>query len=275
MSKTKNNRKITVNEIVITVSRIEEDDYLSLTDMLKAKDGDFFISDWLRNRNTLEFLGVWERINNPNFNCGEFAAIKMNSGLNSFKVSVKELIKRTNAIGLKAKAGRYGGTYAHKDIAFEFGAWLSPEFKLYLIKEFQRLKEQEAQFESVEWQANRELAKINYRLQTDAIQQNLLIDVDDSEHWKHYTSEADMLNMIVFGKTAVQWKQENPNKEGNQRDYGSHLQNAIIANMEMLNSTLIQQGINATERLKILKQQAEQMRRSLENSPTIRRLDKE
>lgn len=270
----KPNRKITVNEITITVSRIEDDDYLSLTDMLQAKDGDFFISDWLRNRNTLEFIEVWERINNPDFNYGEFAAIKMNSGLNSFKVSVKELVKRTKAIGLKAKAGRYGGTYAHKDIAFEFGAWLSPEFKLYLIKEFQRLKEQEAQFESVEWQATRELAKINYRLHTDAIQQNLLIGVDDGEHWKHYTSEADMLNKIVFGKTAAEWKIDNPEKEGNQRDYASYLQNAIVANMEMLNSTLIQEGMGVSERMKILEQQAEQMETSLKDSPTIKRLDK-
>lgn len=268
------NRKITVNNIAITVSKVEDEDFISLTDMLKAKDGEFFISDWLRNRNTLEFIGVWERINNPDFNYGEFAAIKMNSGLNSFKVSVKELIERTNVVGIRAKAGRYGGTYAHKDIAFEFGAWLSPEFKLYLIKEFQRLKEQEAQFNSVEWQANRELAKINYRLHTDAIQQNLLLGINDSEHWKLYTSEADMLNMIVFGKTASEWKKENPDKEGNQRDSASYLNNAIIANVELLNSTLIQQGISQDKRLVILKQQVEQMKKTLENSPTIKRLDK-
>jgi len=269
------NRQITVNDIVITVSEVQEEDYISLTDMLKAKDGDFFISDWLRNRNTLEFIGVWERINNPDFNYGEFAAIKTQSGLNSFKVSVKELIKRTNAIGLQAKAGRYGGTYAHKDIAFEFGAWLSPEFKLYLIKEFQRLKEQEAQFQSVEWQANRELAKINYRLQTDAIQQNLLFGINKDDHWKLYTSEADMLNVIVYGKTAAQWREENPdNKNSNQRDHASHLQNAILANLEFLNTNLIHQGMKLAERMDILKKQAEQMQNVLSNSPTIKRLDK-
>jgi len=269
------NRQITVNDIVITVSEVQEEDYISLTDMLKAKDGDFFISDWLRNRNTLEFIGVWERINNPDFNYGEFAAIKTQSGLNSFKVSVKELIKRTNAIGLQAKAGRYGGTYAHKDIAFEFGAWLSPEFKLYLIKEFQRLKEQEAQFQSVEWQANRELAKINYRLQTDAIQQNLLFGINKDDHWRLYTSEADMLNVIVYGKTAAQWREENPdNKNSNQRDHASHLQNAILANLEFLNTNLIYQGMELAERMDILKKQAEQMQNILGNSPTIKRLDK-
>lgn len=270
----KNNRKITVNNIVITISEVHDQDYISLTDMLKAKDGDFFISDWLRNRNTLEFIGVWERINNPNFNYGELAAIKTQSGLNSFKVSVKELIKQTNAIGLQAKAGRYGGTYAHKDIAFEFGAWLSPEFKLYLIKEFQRLKEQEAQFQSVEWQAHRELAKINYRLQTDAIQKNLLLGVNKDDHWRLYTSEADMLNVIVYGKTASKWKAENPDKEGNQRDHASYLQNAIIANLEFLNTSLIHKGMELSERMDILKEQAEQMKSVLSSSPTIKRLDK-
>ena len=153
---------------------IDKKDYISLTDMLKAKDGDFFISDWLRNRNTLEYLGIWERIHNPDFNYGEFAIIKDQSGLNSYKISVKEWVGKTNAIGLNAKAGRYGGTYAHYDIAFEFGMWISAEFKIYLVKEFQRLKEQE--YKSLDWNIKRSLTKINYRIHTDAVKENLIPD---------------------------------------------------------------------------------------------------
>ena len=164
--------KITVENTEITVVHINDEDYLCLTDMLKAKDGDFFITDWLRNRNTLEYIGIWEKVYNPAFNYGEFAIIKNQSGLNSFKISVKEFVERTNAISLQAKAGRYGGTYAHKDIAFEFAMWISPEFKIYIVKEFQRLKAEEQS--QLGWSAKRELAKINYRIHTDAIKQNLI-----------------------------------------------------------------------------------------------------
>ena len=164
--------KLIVNGAEIAVTVIDDKDYISLTDMLKAKDGDFFISDWLRNRNTVEFLGIWEQIHNPDFNYGEFAIIKSQAGLNSYKISVKEWVEKTNAIGIRAKAGRYGGTYAYKDIAFEFGMWISPEFKIYLIKEFERLKEAERlQFG---WDIRRNLAKINYRIHTDAIKENLI-----------------------------------------------------------------------------------------------------
>ena len=197
----KNNRSILVQDNPISISTINEQDYISLTDMLKAKDGDFFITDWLRNRNTLEFIGIWEQINNPNFNYGEFAIIKNQAGLNSFKVSIKELVEKCNIIGLQSKAGRYGGTYAHIDIAFEFGLWISPEFKLYLIKEFQRLKEQEAQQTSIEWQVKREFAKVNYRVQTDSIQMNLLQGINPNKHGYIYADEADLINKIVFGKT--------------------------------------------------------------------------
>lgn len=165
-------QKIEVQGTEISVSLIQEEDYISLTDMLKAKDGDFFISDWLRNRNTVEYLGIWERIHNPDFNYGEFATIKSQAGLNSYKISVKEWVAKTNAIGLFAKAGRYGGTYAHKDIAFEFGMWISPEFKIYLVKEFQRLKEDE--HKQLGWDIKRNLARINYRIHTDAVQANLI-----------------------------------------------------------------------------------------------------
>tara|TARA_R110002126_G_scaffold291682_1_gene455229 strand:- start:20713 stop:21534 length:822 start_codon:yes stop_codon:yes gene_type:complete len=270
-----NNRKITVNNIEVSVSRVNEEDFISLTDMVKGFEGkDALIYNWLRNRNTIEFLGVWEKINNPNFKPLEFERFKKDSGLNSFSITPKKWQVATNATGIYSKAGRYGGTYAHKDIAFEFGSWLSPEFKLYLIKEFQRLKEQEAQFQSVEWQANRELAKINYRLQTDAIQQNLLEGVSQNDHWRFYAPEADMINIIAFGKTAATWRNENPEKDGNQRDYASPLQNALIANLELLNSNLIKQGIGQNQRMDILRQQAEDMKKVLEISPTIKRLDK-
>ena len=165
---------IAVQGTAITVLAFEEGDYISLTDMLKAKDGDFFISDWLRNRNTVEFLGIWESVHNPAFNYGEFAIIKSKAVLNSYKISVKEWVEKTNAVGLRASAGRYGGTFAHKDIAFEFGMWISPQFKVYLIKEFQRLKDDENDRLRLEWNLQRTLAKVNYRIHTDAIKAHLI-----------------------------------------------------------------------------------------------------
>ena len=188
-------KKITVQGTPITVISVQNDDYISLTDMLKAKDGDFFISDWLRNRNTVEYLGIWESIYNPEFNYGEFAIIKSQAGLNSYKISVKEWVEKTNAIGLRASAGRYGGTYAHKDIAFEFGMWISAEFKIYLIREFQRLKEEEQQRLSLEWNLQRTLAKLNYRIHTDAVKEHILPPVITKEQASFtYASEADLLN---------------------------------------------------------------------------------
>ncbi len=164
--------KLIVKNTEVNVVRIKGEDYICLTDMLRAKDGDFFITDWLRNRNTLEYIGIWEKVYNPDFNYGEFAIIKGQAGLNSFKISVKEFVARTNAISVQAKAGRYGGTYAHKDVAFEFAMWISPEFKIYIVKEFQRLKTEEQRL--LGWSAKRELSKINYRIHTDAIKQNLI-----------------------------------------------------------------------------------------------------
>ena len=192
-------KKINVQDTEITITSINNEDYISLTDMLKAKDGDFFISDWLRNRNTVEFLGIWERIYNPNFNYGEYATIRNQAGLNSYKISVKEWTAKTNAIGLKAKAGRYGGTYAHKDIAFEFGMWISPEFKIYLIKEFQRLKKQEQKL--LGWDIKRNLTKINYRIHTDAIKENLIPKKLTVKQMSIiYATEADILNMALLAK---------------------------------------------------------------------------
>lgn len=232
----------------ISILTIDDKDYISLTDMLKAKDGDFFISDWLRNRNTVEFLGIWEQIHNPNFNYGEFAIIRSNAGLNSYKISVKEWTERTNAIGIFAKTGRYGGTYAYKDIAFEFGMWISPEFKIYLIKEFERLKEEERA--KLGWNAKRELAKINYRIHTDAIKENLVPAALTAQQTSIvYASEADVLNMALFGKTAKQWRDENPDKKGNIRDYASINELICLSNMENINAVLIRDEIPQKDRL--------------------------
>ena len=269
----KNNRSILVQDNPISISTINEQDYISLTDMLKAKDGDFFITDWLRNRNTLEFIGIWEQINNPNFNYGEFAIIKNQAGLNSFKVSIKELVEKCNIIGLQSKAGRYGGTYAHIDIAFEFGLWISPEFKLYLIKEFQRLKEQEAQQTSIEWQVKREFAKVNYRVQTDSIQMNLLQGINPNKHGFIYADEADLINKIVFGKTHREWREANPNLQGNQRDYGTVLDNAIIGNLEMQNALLINDHITQTEREIKLRAIEKMLRESMSKSKAMQKLE--
>ena len=232
----------------ISILTIDDKDYISLTDMLKAKDGDFFISDWLRNRNTVEFLGIWEQIHNPNFNYGEFAIIRSNAGLNSYKISVKEWTERTNAIGIFAKTGRYGGTYAYKDIAFEFGMWISPEFKIYLIKEFERLKEEERA--QLGWNVKRELAKINYRIHTDAIKENLVPAALTAQQTSIvYASEADVLNMALFGKTAKQWRDENPDKKGNIRDYASINELICLSNMENINAVLIRDEIPQKDRL--------------------------
>jgi len=230
---------------------ITSDDYISLTDMLKAKDGEFFISDWLRNRNTVEYLGIWERIHNPSFNYGEFATIKSSAGLNSYKISVKEWVNKTQAIGLKAKAGRYGGTYAHQDIAFEFAMWISAEFKIYLIKEFQRLKENE-QTEHT-WNARRTLTKMNYRIHTDAIKNKLLPPSLSQEQIQLvYANEADVLNMALYGITAKQWRQQNPNQGGNIRDYSSTAQLVCLANLESINAVFINDNTSQPERLKRL-----------------------
>ena len=211
------NKKINVEGESITVIIDKEQEYISLTDMLKAKDGDFFISDWLRNRNTIEFIGIWESVYNPNFNYGEFATIKSQAGLNSYKLSVKEWVEKTNAIGLKATAGRYGGTYAHPDIAFEFGMWISPQFKIYLVKEFQRLKKDENNRQKLEWNLQRTLTKINYQIHTDAIKENLIPQKITQQQASYvYADEADLLNVALFGITAKEWRDNNPDKNTNQ-----------------------------------------------------------
>ncbi len=241
-------KKIHVKNTEITIISVKDEDYISLTDMLKAKDGDFFISDWLRNRNTVEFLGVWEHIYNPKFNYGEYAIIRNQAGLNNYKISVKEWAAKTNAIGLKAKAGRYGGTYAHKDIAFEFGMWISAEFKIYLIKEFQRLKDEE--YKQLGWDIRRNLTKINYRIHTDAIKQNLIPRELTSQQITHlYANEADVLNVALFGHTAKKWRENNRGKKGNIRDYANVSQLVCLANLENLNALFINEGFDQKDRL--------------------------
>ena len=243
--------ELTVLNKRISYFKINNEDYISITDMLKSKDGNFFVTDWLRNRNTIEFLGIWEEIHNPNFNYGEFAIIKSQAGLNSYKISVKEWVEKTNAIGITSKAGRYGGTYAHKDIAFEFGMWISPKFKLLLIKEFERLKSEEQK--QLNWSAKRELSKINYRIHTEAIKHNLIPkELTKEQINKKYAEEADVLNVALFGMTAKEWKIKNPNSEGNIRDYANINELICLANLENLNSVFINDNLQQSERLKRL-----------------------
>ncbi len=241
---------IEVKGVEVTILSTAEGDYISLTDMLKAKDGDFFISDWLRNRNTVEFLGIWETVHNPKFNSGEFAIIKSQAGLNSYKLSVKEWVEKTGAIGLRASAGRYGGTYAHRDLAFEFGMWISPEFKIYLIKEFQRLKEDESRRLSLAWNLNRTLSKLNYRIHTDAIKEHLIPpEVTPAQAAITYATEADLLNVALFGQTARQWRDANPKLDGNMRDHATIEQLLVLANLESLNAELIHMALPSSQRL--------------------------
>jgi hypothetical protein len=266
--------KINVLGTEITILKNgKDDDFISLTDMLKAKDGDFFISDWLRNRNTVEFLGMWESVNNPIFNYGEFAIIKSQAGLNSYKISAKEWILKTNAIGIKATAGRYGGTYAHIDVAFEFGMWISAEFKVYLIKEFKRLKQDESTRLNLEWNFQRTLAKVNYKIHTDAIKENLIPETLSKQQTAIiYANEADVLNMALFGKTAKQWREDNPNEKGNIRDMATIQQLVVLSNLESINALLINQEISQQNRLEQLNEIAISQMKSLVNNQTVKNL---
>jgi hypothetical protein len=266
-------KKIQVEGKEITIIVDNKQEFISLTDMLKAKDGDFFISDWLRNRNTVEYLGIWEAVYNPDFNYGEFAIIKSQAGLNSYKLSVKDWVEKTNAIGLKATPGRYGGTYAHPDIAFEFGMWISPQFKIYLIKEFQRLKNEENDRLKLEWNLQRTLAKVNYQIHIDAIKENLVPgEITKQQASFVYASEADLLNVALFGITAKEWRDRNPNKEGNIRDYATLEQLVVLSNMESINALLIRQGLKQNDRLIQLNKTAITQMKSLLESSLIKEL---
>jgi hypothetical protein len=265
--------KLNVQGKEINIIQSNSQDYISITDMLKAKDGDFFISDWLRNRNTVEYLGIWERIHNPDFNYGEFAIIKSQAGLNNYKLSVKEWVEKTNAIGIKATSGRYGGTYAHQDIAFEFGMWISAEFKIYLVKEFQRLKDEENSNKKLEWNLQRTISKINYRIHTDAIKENLIpISLTTNQKNFIYADEADILNVALFGKTAKEWRSQNPNEKGNIRDTATIEQLVVLSNLESINAMLIQQEIVQQERLIKLNEIAISQIKSLINTNALGKL---
>jgi KilA-N domain len=270
------NRIITVQGSVVSIATRHEQDYLSLTDMVKNFDGgSALIEQWLKNKDTVLFLGVWEQLNNPNFNSNspEFEGIRIEAGRNSFFLSAKKWIDATGAIGLYAKAGRYGGTYAHRDIAFEFGSWLSPEFKLYLIKEFQRLKDEEASSKSLEWSFQRTLAKVNYKIHTDAIKARLIpARLSKTQTSIVYANEADLLNVALFGVTAAHWRLANLDEAGNLRDVATLEQLVVLSNMESINAVLIHQGVVQAERLTQLNAIAITQMQSLLGNRMVKRL---
>ncbi|NPA09372.1 MAG: KilA-N domain-containing protein [Chlorobi bacterium] len=271
----KKSTKMAVKGTEITVIKNVEQDYISLTDIAKHKNSDRtddLIRNWIRNRNTIEFLGIWEQLNNYNFKPVEFDGFRKQAGLNSFTLTPKQWIEKTGAIGIISKAGRYGGTYAHKDIAFEFASWISVEFKLYLIKEFQRLKENEQG--QLEWDVKRQLTKINYRIHTDAVKENLIPkNLIPTQKSFVYADEADVLNMALFGKTAKGWREENPGKKGNIRDYANISQLVCLVNLENLNAVFINEGLPQSERLiKLNRIAIQQMKILIENS-SVKMLD--
>ena len=252
----KSTTTIDVQGTAVSVISQSSDNYISLTDIAKHKEpsrSDHVVQNWMRNRNTIEFLGVWERLNNGDFKPLEFEGFRNRAGLNSFVLTPRQWIDATHATGLVSKSGRYGGTYAHKDIAFEFASWISVEFKLYLIKEFQRLKEDENRRLSLAWNLNRTLSKLNYRIHTDAIQTHLIpAAVTPAQAAITYASEADLLNVALFSQTAKQWRDANPKMDGNMRDYASLEQLLVLANIEGMNAELIHMGLSQGERLKRL-----------------------
>ena len=269
--------KITVQGTEIMLFEKAKENYISLTDMAKYKNAEttgLVISHWLSTRYTIRFMGIWEQMFNPNFNVTEFGNIKNESGDNSFVLTSKQWIERTHAIGIIAKPGRYGGgTFAHSDIAFEFATWLSPEFKFLLIKEFQRLKEDETRTKSLEWNLQRTLSKINYRIHTDAIKDEIIPKIVSKEQIMFiYANEADLLNVALFGKTAKEWRDENPKEKGNIRDYATLEQLVVLSNMESINALLIRQGLPQGERLVQLNGVAITQMRSLTSNRDFKKL---
>jgi len=269
-------QKIIVKGNEITILKHMKTEYISLTDMVKGFGDDSMIYSWMRNRNTLEFIGIWEELYNPAFKGNEFVTFKTQAGLNSFNLTPRKWIEATNAIGIVSKAGRYGGgTFAHRDIAFEFGSWLSPEFKLYLIKEFQRLKEDENNRLKLDWNLQRTLAKVNYHIHTDAIKENLVPkELSKKEASIVYATEADLLNMALFGKTASNWRTENPRLEGNIRDFATLEQLVVMTNLESLNAVLIEQDLPSSVRLLQLNKIAIQQLKTLLNHSSFTSLKK-
>lgn len=268
---------IEVQQVSISLTDFNGEDYICITDMAKAKTDDSraadVIKNWIRTRTTLEFLGTWERIYNPDFKVVEFDHFKIQAGLPSFVLSPTHWVEKTNAIGIFSKAGRYGGTYAHKDIAFEFGSAISAEFKLYLIKEFQRLKEDENNRQKLDWNLQRTLAKVNYTIHTDAIKERLIPEkITGKQTSLVYASEADLLNMALFGKTAADWRATNPDTKGNMRDDATLEQLVVLSNLESINAVLIRQGLSQSERLTQLNQIAITQMTSLVNNANLKKL---
>ena len=262
---------------IVVISKPSQDDYISLTDIARYKNPEFpadVIKNWLRIRNTIEFLGLWEQLNNPNFKLVEFDQFKIESGANSFVLSPQKWIKNTNAVGLISKSGRYGGgTFAHKDIAFEFASWISPEFKLYIIQDYQRLKLDEAHKQSLDWNVKRLLAKANYKIHTNAIKENLIPpEISNQQQRMIYASEADLLNVAMFGQTAAQWKRENPELKGNIRDYATVEQLLVLSNLENTNAVFIEQGINQWDRLKKLNKIAIAQLKALTDNRSVKQI---
>ena len=272
------NSKIILSGIEVFIYKDKQEDYISLTDIARHRDterSDYILQNWMRNRSAIEFIGLWEQFNNPNFNSIEFDGIKNNSGSNSFSLTPKRWIESTNAIGIISKTGRYGGTFAHKDIAFEFASWLSAEFKFYLIKEFQRLKEDENDRLKLDWNIQRTLAKVNYTIHTDAIKENLIPkELHKTQVNFIYANEADMLNVALFGKTAKQWRDENPTEKGNIRDEATIEQLVVLSNMESINAVFINQGLTQSQRLLELNKMAITQMKSLLNSKSLNTINK-
>ena len=270
------NKKLSINVQGATIGILSnnEEDFISLTDMAKKFGGDDLIYSWMRNRNTLEFLGIWEQMHNPSFKGLEFETFKKEAGLNNFHLTPQKWIKATQAIGIQSRSGRYnGGTYAHKDLAFEFGSWLSPGFKLYLIKEFQRLKEEESRRLSLDWNLNRTLSKINYRIHTDAIKAHIIPSVVTPQQINFtYANEADVLNVALFGQTAKQWREANPSLDGNLREYASVEQLLVLANIEAMNAEFIRIGMAQCVRLKQLNEIAMNQLKLLTQSKQVKQL---
>jgi len=269
--------KLIIQDINVSLTKINDEDFISLTDIARSKNSDEpkdVVKNWLRNKNTVEFLGLWEIINNGNFKGVEFDTYKNESGANSFTLSPTKWIKETNAIGLFTKVGKNGGTFAHVDIAFEFASWISAEFKLFLIKEFQRLKNDEIQRDQIGWDLKRGIAKINYKIHTDAIKNNLIPNkLNHSQICFIYASEADILNMALFGMTAKEWKNKNPKLEGNIRDYSSVEQLVVLSNMESMNAELIKNNIPQKQRLEVLNNMAISQLESIKNITSTKKLE--
>lgn len=262
---------------ITIISKPTQDDYISLTDIAKYRNSEFpadVIKNWLRIRNTIEFLGLWEQLNNPKFKLVEFDQFKNEAGSNSFVLSPQKWIRSTDAIGIISKSGRYGGgTFAHKDIAFEFASWISPEFKLYIIKDYQRLKTDEAHIKSLDWNVKRLLSKANYKIHTNAIKSNLIPpEISKKEQGYIYADEADLLNVAMFGQTAAQWRSKNPDLKGNIRDYATVEQLLVLSNLESTNAIFIEQGIEQQERLYQLNKIARTQLKALTDTKSVRQL---